>query len=245
MLHTYQAISYQDIDMSFLLNLPAQMPADVNDCDILETVIRPPSTQPTQMSVMMFKIRLFQLSGRVLSQISGTLNEATLIALDEEVAAEQQKWSSTFLSDGSPSILEASSYAHWCILQLYAHQLYLLLHRSFCHSRNAFHFRPASLTRCLTSGAALLDLHGKLLELPRLRQYRWYVFGMTSLAAVHGAVALASCLLEGTDSNDSSSNYHSIFDAAVLRIQSLQDRSPICLKSMPLLLHLLLAELHS
>jgi hypothetical protein len=49
------------------------------------------------------------------------------------------------------------------------------------------------------SGAALLDLHGQFLELPRLRQYRWYVFGMTSLTAMHGAMALASCLLEGVN----------------------------------------------
>ncbi|KAJ5679478.1 hypothetical protein N7462_007722, partial [Penicillium macrosclerotiorum] len=237
MLHTYQAMSCRDVDMSFLLNLPAKMPADVNDCDISETIIRPPSTQPTQMSVMMFKIRLFRLSSRIFGRIAGELDEATLVALDEEVAAEQEQWRSVFLSDGLPSVLDRSSYAYWCILQLHAHQLYLILHRPFCHNRNSLQSRPDSVTRCLESGAALLDLHEQFMELPRLRQYRWYVFGMTSLAAVHGAMALASSLLEGVNIEHDAKKYHLMLDAAVLRIQTLQDRSPICFKSMPILLH--------
>ncbi|KAJ5187571.1 hypothetical protein N7449_010565 [Penicillium cf. viridicatum] len=239
MLQTYQAMSYRDVDMSFLLNLPATMPADVNDSDISEIAIRPPSSRPTQMSVMMFKIRLFRLSSRILGRASGLLDEATLTALDLEIATEQEQWRSVFLSDGLPSVLDTSSYAYWCILQLHAHQLYLILHRPFCQSRNSLHFRPDSFRRCLSSGTALLDLHEQFLKLPRLRQYRWYVFGMTSLAAVHGAMALASCLLEGMNLNHDSINYHSIFDSGVLRIQSLQDRSQICFKSMPILLHLL------
>jgi hypothetical protein len=238
MLHTYQAITFQDIDMTFLLNIPATMPADINDTDVEEDNLLPATTRPTQMSVTMFKLRLFRLSSRICRQLSDRIDRTLLTTLDAEVAGEQQQWDSTFLIDGSPSILDTSSYAHWCILQLYAHQLYLLLHRPSCIRRNKARFLPASRSKCLTSGAALVDLHRQFLELPRLRHYRWYVYGLTGSYAVHGAVALASCLLDGADGVSDSAHYRVIFDAAVQRIESLQHLSSIYRKAFPILRHL-------
>ncbi|QKX63057.1 uncharacterized protein TRUGW13939_10225 [Talaromyces rugulosus] len=242
LLHTYQAIMFRDVDIAWLTKLPAVMPANVNDKDVQEHVVGRPSSQPTQMSVMIFKLRLFQLSNRICSRISNPtqLDETTLVLLDAEIAAEQEKWDTTFLSQGRPSLLDASSNAYWSILQLYAHHLYLLIHRPFCRSNSnssPSKYRPESKTRCIRSGAALLDFHRQLCEDQRLRHYRWLVYGMTSSYALHGAVALASCLLDRTGENFDCSPYRAAFDAAILRVEKLQDRSPICKKAYPILRH--------
>ena len=238
MLHTNQVMAYQDIDMGYLLNILATMPADIDDCDVQENIVVRPSTRPTQMSVTMFKLRLFRLSSRLCRQLSDRMDRILLTSLDAEIAEEQQRWDSTFLIDGSPSLLDTSSYAHWCILQLYAHQLYLLLHRPSCLRRNEACFLPNSRMKCLTSGAALIDLHRQFLELHQLRHYRWYVYGLTGSYAVHGAVALASCILDDANGVADSAPYRAVFNDAVHRIDSLQNLSSVYQKAYPVLRHL-------
>jgi hypothetical protein len=238
LLHTYQAIIFQDVETSWLMKIPAVMPADVNDKDIHEHIVVRSSSQPTQMSVMIFKLRLFQLSTRVCDYLSELpkLDKTTLARLDAEIAIEQRKWDSTLLSGGRPSILDTSSYAFWAILQLYAHQLYLLIHTPFCRSKH--NFRPESRSKCILSSTAMLDFHQQFCELPRLRCYRWNVYGMMSSYALHGAVALASCLLDWSDKTLESVPYRAAFDSALVRFEKLQDRSPICKKAYPILRHL-------
>lgn len=167
-LHTYQAILFRDIDMSFPLNIKATMSAKVIDVDIHDALSQKRSLPP--MSLMKFKIRFFQLSTRICGHISGPsmLNEVSLHHFNKAIAEEQQLWDSTFLVDGSPSVLDSASYAHWCILQTYAHQLYLVLHRPFHHSQSP-RFLPASREKCIESSTALLDIHRILCELPRFR----------------------------------------------------------------------------
>ncbi|KAL6230073.1 hypothetical protein BDW75DRAFT_249066 [Aspergillus navahoensis] len=241
-LHTYQATFFRDIDMSSLLNIEATMPADVNDNDIEDSSIATPSTQPTQMSVMKFKIEMFQLSTKICRHLSSPskYDEAVLSIFDGQIAEAQHQWDTTFLLDGFPSVLDPSSYAHWCILQLYAHQLYLLLHRPFCKPHSSY-FQSASRAKCIKSGIALLDVHRQLCELPRLRHYRWLSSGLTSFYAIHGAIALASCLLDEPVTVDLSP-YLPDFDAAVSRIYALQSESQICAKAYPIL-HYIQSEL--
>lgn len=224
--------------MSNLLSIDATMPADVNDIDIKDDSIATPSTQPTQMSVMKFKIKMFQLSTKICRHLSSCskYDEAMLCLFDSQVAEEQGQWDTIFLLDGSPSLLDPSSYAHWCILQLYAHQLYLLLHRPFCKPHSSY-FRPLSRAKCIVSGTALLDLYRQLCELPRLRHYRWLSSGLTSFYAIHGAIALASCLLDEPVTVDLSP-YLVKFDAVVERICALHGKSQICAKAYPILHHI-------
>jgi hypothetical protein len=242
MLHTYQAISFKDVNVLPITNIETTLPADVNDSDILVDRILPASTRPTQMSSMRFKISLHQLSARICKAISSKEKmSATRLALfEEEIANEQRRWDSTFLLDGCPSLLETSSYAQWCLLQVYANQLYLLLHRQFCRvgSGSSSPSNQASRSRCIVAGAALLDIHHQLWESPRLRHLRWYMDGMTSFCAFHGAVALATCLLGWEGEIIQQESYRSIFDAAVSRFQQLQQRSIICKKAFPVLLQL-------
>ncbi|KAJ5679482.1 hypothetical protein N7462_007726 [Penicillium macrosclerotiorum] len=214
------------------------MPADVNDNDIKTDAILAPSSQPTEMSLMRFKIQMFQLSTKICRHLASHSkeDEATLSIFDSQVAGEQRQWDAVYLLDGSPNLLDSSSYAHWCILQLYAHQLYLLLHRPFCKPCSS-HFRSASRVKCIVSGRALLDVHRQFCELPRLRHYRWLVSGLTSFYAIHGAMALASCLLDEPEDVDLS-RYRVDFDSAVHRIDKLRGESPVCAQAYPILNHL-------
>lgn len=242
LLHTNQAISYPDIDMSSYPTNTCRLPANVNDGDVQEKSISTPATRITQMSVMHFKLEIFQLSSRICNHLSNrsNLSPETLANLDAEILTQQRKWDLAFLVNRSPSVLDASSHAHWCILQLYAHQLYLLLYRPTRHSSTSYagsHSCQLSREMCVKSGLTLLDLHGRLSSLPILRPYRWYVYGVTSLYAVHGAVALASCLLDDGGNFDTSS-YRVSFDAAIDRIGKLQDRSQTCAKAYPFLQYL-------
>ncbi|KAJ0414783.1 fungal-specific transcription factor domain-containing protein [Aspergillus carlsbadensis] len=239
LLHTNQAIIFRDVNVSSLIGTEPTLPADVNDCDIQDDRILPASSQPTQMSMIMLKLRVFQLTSRISDHLSSKhkMSEERLLEFDAEIAREQAKWDEIFLLDGQPSILDSSSYAHWCFLQHYAHQLYLLLHRAFCLPRPAFPPRPESQLKCITSGAALLEIHRQFCEVPRLRNYRWYVYGMISFVALHGAVAMASCLLMGAEIPNPTM-YREALDANVSRFEQLRGRSAICAKSYPILRHL-------
>lgn len=236
-LHTYQAILFRDIDMSFLLDIKTTMPADVNDADITQEGISRPSSAPTQMSVMMFKVRLFRISTQICHHISSPsrLEVERLKEFDATIAEEQQRWDSTYLVDGAPNILD-SSYAYWCILQTYAHQLYLLLHRPFRQSQSSC-FLATSRERCIASSAALIGIHRQIYEVPLLRPYLWLLGGVTSLKALHAAVALNSCLLDMPSSFESDS-YREELNKLVLRMEGLSRRSAICLKAHRILLQL-------
>ncbi|KAH6951399.1 hypothetical protein DER45DRAFT_528409 [Fusarium avenaceum] len=231
-IHTYQALCFRDIDLTFLLNMKATMPAWVNDSDITENSITDVSSQSpsrlTDMTLIKFQVRLFQLSTQICSHISGNdkLNLTILHQFDAAVFKEQTEWDSVYLVNGGRSILNTAGYAHWCTLQTYAHQLYLLLHRPF-HSSRSNHFRAESREKCIQSGLALLDIHHQFFELPRLKCYRWLVKGAISCNALHGAVALTSCMLDMPGDSDLTEHISAI-DAAVVRMEALKMKSPAC-----------------
>ncbi|KAJ5288896.1 hypothetical protein N7478_001926 [Penicillium angulare] len=243
-LHTYQGILFRDVDMTYLLNIKASLPADVNDYNITdEGISQPPNVdKPTQMSVMMAKVRIFQLSTQICSHISGPLklDQRLLREFDTSIAEEQAKWDTTWMVDGSPNILETNSFAYWCVLQTYAHHLYLLLHRPFHHSKGPS-FLPASRNKCIASSAALMSLHRQFYEAPLLRNYIWLLNGVTSLKALHAAVALNSCLQDIPSAADIGYDVESSrleLDKLVLRMEALSERSNICLKAHRILRHL-------
>lgn len=236
-LHTYQGILFRDVDMTFLLEIKSTLPADVNDSDITEDGITEPSIKPTQMSVMMFKVRLFRLSTLICHHISSSsrLEVAQLNKFDALIMEEQRLWDSIYLKDGSPSILD-SSYSHWCLLQTYAHHLFLLLHRPFHHSQSPS-FISSSRDRCISSGLALVVIHRQLYEVPLLRHILWLLNGVLSLKALHAAVALNSCLLDMPSSFESQP-YRDELDKLILRVENLSNRSAICGKAYRILRHL-------
>lgn len=235
MLHTYQGLLFNDVDMSFLLNISGPIPAGMGDWDIHGVSRQEPPGRPISMSLMRFKLRLFELSTRVCSRVSNpAFDEPTMNHYDRLIATEQHQWDAVFLVDGSPSLLDTESHAHWCILQTYALQLYLLIHRPFYHSQSS-RFLPSSREKYLQSNKALLDVHRQICELPTLRPYRWLVNGVTSFNALQSAVALAACIMDRSGRVDTSSSDRVVFDDAVRRIEELQKSSPICARAFPAL----------
>lgn len=239
-LHTYQALLFRDIDLSLICNVKAEMPADANDSDIREDVILMPRSQIppphlTQMSFMRHRIRVFHLATRICSHISGPdrLDKDMLSSLDDAISKEEQLWNSVYLINGARSILDTTSYAHLCILQTYAHQLYLLIHRPF-HNFRFSQFEAQSRDRCVASSLALMDIHRQFCELPRLKCFRWLVNGTISCNALHGAVALTSCLTDMPNTTDFDTHLGAL-DAAVRRLCILRKNSPACANVYPLL----------
>ncbi|QPC70645.1 hypothetical protein HYE68_001397 [Fusarium pseudograminearum] len=231
-IHTDQALCFRDIDLTYLLKMTAAMPAWVNDTDIQEHGIKDspvtPGSKFTDMTLIKFQVQLFQLSTQICSHISSNekFDETILLRYDTAVAKEQKEWDAIYLVDGNRSILNTEGYVHWCTLQTYAHQLYLLLHRPF-HSSRSNHFRAESREKCIRSGLALLDIHHQFFELPRMKCYRWLVKGAISCNSLHGAVALTSCMLDMPDSSDLAEHINAI-DAALTRMEALKMKSPAC-----------------
>ncbi|KAK6835242.1 hypothetical protein RU639_002341 [Aspergillus parasiticus] len=197
-LHTYQGMLFRDVDMSYLLNIEATPPADVNDADITDEGILPLSSrsEPTQMSVMMAKLRLFRLSSQICRHISGPsrLDQDLLHEFDAAIAEEQKQWDSTYLIDSSPNLLESNSYAYW--------QLY---------------------------------------EAPLLRNYLWLLSGVTSLKALHAAVALYSCLQDTPSAVDPGYDFNSFrqdLESLIVCMKNTSSRSNICLRGYRILRHL-------
>ncbi|KAL4901482.1 hypothetical protein BDW74DRAFT_170180 [Aspergillus multicolor] len=251
-LHTYQAVLFRDVDMSYLLSIKTVPPADVDDSDVTEQGItqRPHHTEPTHMSVIMAKLRLFRLSTQICRHISSPLrlDQSLLQEFDAAIAAEQKQWDATYIPDGSPNILGSNSYAYWCALQTYAHHLYLLLHRPFAHPK-APCFRSASRQRCIDSSMALISIHRQLYEAPILRNYTWLLSGVISLKALHAAVALSSCLqdLPPDVDQDTDPGYdlHSLrreVEGLVGRMHDLSRKSNICLRAYRILRRLHMAQ---
>lgn len=238
-LHTYHGILFRDFDMSFLLDIKTTMPADVNDSDITPNGIVQTSNKPTQMSVMLAKVRLFRLSSqvcRILDSDSAGLDQTSLGELDHAIVEEQKQWDSIYLINGAPSILDARHYAYWCVLQTYAHHLYLLLHRPFYHSQKP-NFLPASRERCIASGLASISIHRKLYEDPWLGNFTWLLNGVTSLKALQAAVTLDACLLDMPSDFDAAP-YREELEKFRLRMEALSSRSSICLTGYRILSHL-------
>lgn len=236
-LHTYQAILFRDVDMSFLLNFKTTIPANVNDSDITVQGVSQPSSEPTHMSLMILKVRLFRISAEICHHISGPsrLDPISLNRLDEAIGEEQKRWDSTYMKNGNPSILDAS-FAHWCVLQTYAHHLYLLIHRPFHHSQKPC-FILSSRQKCISSAAAMILIHRQLYEVPLLRGFFWLLNGVVSLQALHAAVALNSCLLDMPSTFDTSI-HRAELERLTIRMEALSNRSAICRKAHHILRHL-------
>ncbi|KAJ4267024.1 hypothetical protein NW762_003122 [Fusarium torreyae] len=243
-LHTYQGMLFRDVDMSYLLDIEAIPPADINDSDVTdEGVLQSYSRgEPTQMSVMMAKLRLFRLSTRICRHISGPsrLDQRLLNEFDDEIAGEQGKWDSMYMVDGSPNILDPNGYAYWCVLQTYAHHLYLLLHRPFHHSKSPS-FLKSSRDKCISSSAAMISIHKQLYEAPLLRNFLWLLSGVTSLKALHAAVALNSCIQDLSMTVDMGYDldfFRAEIGTLTLRMKDLSGRSKICSRAYQVLDHL-------
>ncbi|KAK4945760.1 hypothetical protein LTR10_015108 [Elasticomyces elasticus] len=238
MLHMLQIVSFGNVDVLHLKDFQVELPADANDIDILPDRILTVSNSPTQMSYMLFKLRVHGLAVQISEKLfRGTgVTIATVMAIDSAIVAEQQKWDDRYLADGGSNLLPHHHQAHWNILHMYAHQLYLLLHRPFFHMQEDDPW-PESRARCVTSGKALLDIHQLLCETRHFARYRWYVNGLGSFYAFHGAVIIFAALF-GESSGATKFEYGAAFLACVTRFERLASQSHICAQALHVLQHL-------
>ena len=74
---------------------------------------------------MDFKIELFKLADRICTKdaIENNVVGDELDTLDAETSNPRALWPTHFLNAGSPSVLNATSYARWCMFEMYAYQL--------------------------------------------------------------------------------------------------------------------------
>lgn len=245
MLYTIQNTSLGNLDPQRLVN-HVRLPADANDVDITPDGAQVRSAGPTQMSYILFKFRLYNISARICQEIFGISepSRATVRALDREIAAEQETWDERYLSDCRTETLPVHHLVHLNILYGYSHQLYLLLHRPFFNRHSSSNIDPEdaieSRTRCIDSAKALLAIHKMLSEVPQFNPYKWFNNGLGSFHAFHAAVVLAVVLLDPEpEDQDSQGEIWNILQLTLARFEALAERSAICKKAAPILKFLL------
>jgi hypothetical protein len=188
------------------------------------------------MTYMLCKYQIYDIASRICRQVLEKPSLGAVAALDREIAVEQQKWDKKFLQDRTSSSLLANHRALWNILQGCAHQLYLLLHRPYMLATPGYTFLPSSRERCRSSAETLIKIHTEFYEDPQLRSYKWYINGLGSFYALHGAVILAKFLIDGQNSSDLDSHRLQVsFDTLIIRFEELSARSVVCARSLSLL----------
>ncbi|KAI9818762.1 MAG: hypothetical protein M1827_007582 [Pycnora praestabilis] len=243
LLYTIQNTSLGNMDPQRLQH-QVRLPADVNDVDIHPDGIRSPSVGPTQMSYILFKFRLYNISARICQYIFGTSepSRAVVRALDHEITLEQQAWDDKYLADSREEALPVHHFVHLNILYGYSHQLFLLLHRPFFTrslAHTSYQDSMESRNRCISSARALLDIHQMLCETPHFAPYKWFNAGLGSFHAFHAAVVLSVVLMDPQD-QPQHNNIRSTLENTLSRFESLAYRSSICEKAAPVLRFLLM-----
>lgn len=198
MLYTIQNSFLGNPDPNWRVSHPVNLPADANDTDITVSGVHPSTPGPTQMTYLLFKFRLYNLAASVCNTISTVSHptRASIQNLDAEISSAQESWDERYHDDTSHSPLPAHHRVHLHILQSYAHQLFLLLHRPFfAQSIIGLDIPNESQIRCFTSAEALLDIHRSLCEDEEYIPYLWYTYGLGSFHAFHAAAVLAVALI--------------------------------------------------
>ena len=242
MLYTIQNTALGNMD-SQRLQHQVRLPADVNDVDIIPDKVRSPSVRATQMSYMLFKFRLYNISARICQQIFGPVRPSRDVvrALDHEITLEQQAWDKKYLSDSQEEVLPDHHIVNLNILYGYSHQLFLLLHRPFFNHRltnTSYEDSLESRNRCIDSAQAILDINKMLCETPQFTPYKWYTAGLNSFHAFHAAVVLAVVWMD-PDHQPRHYNIRNTLKDTLTRFESLAYRSTICERAAPILKFLL------
>jgi hypothetical protein len=134
MLYTVQNTSMGNLEQRHITH-SVHLPVDLNDTDLLKPKIpQKPSLdaqQPTQMTYMLFKFRLYNLCSSICAQIFGPRppSYSAITALDLEISREQDAWNARYLSDSRNGSVFVHHVVHLNILYSFSHQLTLLLHR--------------------------------------------------------------------------------------------------------------------
>lgn len=221
-------------------NVDVRLPADLNDSDIRagEQSLPLPSGRPTQMSYLLFKFRLYDISSEMSALVLNTSDPAsTLIAqMDQRILDEQQVWGDKYVAHYSGR-LPPHHNAHLNILHGYAHQMTLLLHHQ------AMRYTPTdtesynrSALRCKDSAREIIKIHKDFFCDVELSPFGWYLRGIGSFHAFHAAVSLIAIVASSSWNDDDSIIF--IIRDCTERFETLSSASQICRKAAPVLRHL-------
>ncbi|CZR54060.1 related to transcriptional activator Mut3p [Phialocephala subalpina] len=241
MLYTIQNTFLGTPDPSWKISYEVQLPADVNDTDISLAGIQENIGSPTQMSYLLFKFRLYDLTAKICGQTfsSSEPSRQAIQHLDQQICHAQETWDSRYLADSTFEALPIHHAVHLHILHAYAHQLFLLLHRPFfAQSILGLDVPNESQIRCIASAEALLDIHRILSETQNFRPYIWYTNGLGSFHAFHAAAVLAVALLMPIY-KPQYQKFKRILHETLARFEASAGRSKICEKSARILSFLL------
>lgn len=240
MQYTIHNICLGNLDPSWRTTSQVKLPADVNDSNITSTGIGIIAAGPTQMSYLLFKFRLYDVSARICRDaLVSEPKLSTIRELDREISLIQESWESRYLKDSTFDALPTHHAVHLHILYAYSHQLSLLLHRPFfAKSILGLDVPNDSQVRCIASAEALLDIHQTLTETPEFRPFIWYTNGLGSFHAFHAAAVLAVTLLMPIY-KPQYGKFRQILNQTLARFEDAAGRSKICEKSARILRFLL------
>lgn len=237
MLYTIQSTALGNLDPSRQGLYNVQSPADVNDNDITLSGVQEPLSGPTQMSYLLFKFKLYELTSKICREVfsSSDVSRAVVQNLDSQICLSQETWDNRYLADSTFEALPVHHAVHLHILHSYSHQLFLLLHRPFfAQSILGLDVPNASQIRCIASAEALLDIHRILYETPSFQPYVWYTNGLGSFHAFHAAAVLAVALLMPIY-KPQYQKFKGILVETLDRFESRAKRSKICERSAKIL----------
>jgi Fungal specific transcription factor domain len=241
MLYTIQSTIMGNPDPTFRTPSSVKLPADVNDQDITVTAIHDPLPGPTQMSYLLFKFSLYDLTSQICREIfsSAEPSRSVIQNLDQKICVAQEAWDSRYIADSTFEALPTHHAVHLHILHAYAHQLFLLLHRPFfARSILGLEIPNESQIRCIASAEALLDIHRILSTTPEFRPYMWYTNGLGSFHAFHAAAVLAVALLMPIY-RPQYRKFRGVLEESLGRFEKMAGRSKICEKAARILRFLL------
>ncbi|OAK99966.1 hypothetical protein IQ06DRAFT_250469, partial [Phaeosphaeriaceae sp. SRC1lsM3a] len=220
-----------------------RLPADLNDIDIVpdQQVLPTASGAATQMSYLLFKFRLYDISNDISTFVLNATQPtpAAIDRMDKAIRDEQASWGSKYLAHSPSVTMPLCHEVHLNILCGYAHQLMLLLHhQSMRTSRpNSPQYRR-SATKCMESAKELLRVHSMFNTRTDLLPFGWYARGICSFHAFHAAVSLIAMLADHSWDADGGS-YLPLLEACAERFETLSEVSSICHKAAPIVRSLL------
>lgn len=243
MLYTIQSIMMDNPNPTFRTSSSVKLPADVNDQDITLLEIQDPLPGPTQISYLLFKFSLYDLTSQICRETfsSSEPSRSVIQNLDQQICLAQETWDSRYISDSTFETLPTHHAVHLHILHAYAHQLFLLLHRPFfARSILGLEIPNESQIRCIASAEALLDIHKTLSTTPDFRPYMWYANGLGSFHAFHAAAVLAVALLMPIY-RPQYRKFRGVLEETLGRFEKMAERSRICEKAAKIVRVLLTA----
>lgn len=220
-----------------------QLPADLNDSDVTanEQVVLTTSGPATQMSYILFKFRLYDVSSDICALVlSASQPPHTLIdSMDKAIQDEKQSWNDRYVAHSTSAPLPLCHEVHLNILYGYAHQLTLLLHHHSlrCSVPDTPQHRQSS-SRCVESAKELLRIHGLFSTHVEYAPFRWYLRGICSFHAFHAAISLIA-MLASHPWKEVYSHHLLLVRECANRFETLVEMSPICEKAAPVLRYLL------